>query len=201
MSNGIAGPTDWNWCVTSFSLCELPLMSPNNSCTGQHRVWGISMIRVSYMAIQNRSVPSDLRPVTLVDTQQANILVTNDTPPRACLADFGFTTLVFDVDHMLSYDIHMEGGTPSFLSPERIMPSEFGRVDTIPTPESDVFAFGMTIFQVFEHSRKYLPPPLLCPGPYRRTSIPRCSVNGVDGLCGPRDTPGQTRERIGHRVF
>ena len=74
--------------------------------------------------------------------------MSNDTHPRACLADFGFTTMVLDPINPMSRSAQLEGGTKAFMSPELLVPSEFGSSDSIPTPQADIYAFGMVIFQV-----------------------------------------------------
>ena len=74
--------------------------------------------------------------------------MSNDTPPRACLADFGFTTTVPDPVNPMSCSTQLEGGTRVFMSPELLVPSKFGLKDTIPTPQADIYAFGIVIFQV-----------------------------------------------------
>ena len=74
--------------------------------------------------------------------------MSNETPPRACLADFGFMTEVLNPDDWLSCSADFGGGTMAFMSPELFAPSEFGMKDSIPTPEADVYAFGLVTFQV-----------------------------------------------------
>lgn len=74
--------------------------------------------------------------------------MSNDKPPRACLADFGFMTTVPDPNQLVSCSVQLEGGTIAFMAPELLMPSLFDVNDPIPTPEADVYAFGMVIFQV-----------------------------------------------------
>jgi len=75
--------------------------------------------------------------------------MTNDTPPKACLADFGFTTMVFDQDNPMSSSLTLEGGTLSFMAPELLAPSKFGLKNAVPTQEGDIYAFGLVILQVF----------------------------------------------------
>ena len=48
----------------------------------------------------------------------------------------------------MSCSAQLEGGTLSFMSPELLMPSVFGLKDQIPTPEADIYAFGLVILQV-----------------------------------------------------
>lgn len=74
--------------------------------------------------------------------------MTNDTPHRACLADFGFTTFVPDPQNNLLQSPVLEGGTPMFMAPELLSPSKFGLDSSIPTQEGDVYAFGLVILQV-----------------------------------------------------
>jgi len=74
--------------------------------------------------------------------------MSNDTPPRACLADFGFMTMVLDPGQPISCSAQLEGGTMTFMSPELLVPSAFDLTDSVPTPEADVYAFGLVVFQV-----------------------------------------------------
>ena len=83
--------------------------------------------------------------------------MSNDTPPRACLADFGFMTMVLDPGQILSCSAQLEGGTMTFMSPELLVPSGFGLQDSVPTPQADVYAFGLLTFQVCEQDRDYRP--------------------------------------------
>jgi len=99
---------------------------------------------------------SSTRDRFLFDVQQANILMSNDSPPRACLADFGFMTMVLDPGQPMSCRAQLEGGTVMFMSPELLMPSKFGFKEAIPTLEADIFAFGLVIYQVCDHDRGYL---------------------------------------------
>ena len=94
--------------------------------------------------------------------------MSNETPPRACLADFDFITTVPDPGQKLSSSAQMEGGTIWFRSPELLIPEEFGKEDSLPTPQADIYAFGLVILQVFEEGCGYwLFLCTLSPGPYR----------------------------------
>jgi len=44
--------------------------------------------------------------------------------------------------------VRLFGFTAAFMSPELLIPDEFGREDAVPTPQSDTYAFGLVIFQV-----------------------------------------------------
>ena len=79
--------------------------------------------------------------------------MSNDSPPRACLADFGFMTMVLDPRQPMSCSAKLEGGTVMFMSPELLVPSRFGFTESIPTPEADIYAFGLVIYQVCDHDR------------------------------------------------
>jgi len=76
--------------------------------------------------------------------------MTNDVPPRACLADFGFMTMVLDPVRPMACSAQLDGGTTTFMAPELLAPSRYGMSDSVPTPESDVYAFGLVIYQVCE---------------------------------------------------
>ena len=82
--------------------------------------------------------------------------MSNDEPPRACLADFGFMTMAMDLDHPISCSAQLEGGTLTFMSPELLVPSMFGVKNAFPTPEADVYAYGLVILQVCEEHGGYL---------------------------------------------
>ena len=82
--------------------------------------------------------------------------MSNDNPPRACLADFGFMTMVPDPSQPMSCSAQLEGGTTMFMSPELLVPSKFGCKDSVPTPEADIYAFGLVIYQVCDQDRSYL---------------------------------------------
>jgi len=81
--------------------------------------------------------------------------MSNDVPPRACLADFGFMTMVNDPINPMTCRTQLEGGTIMFMSPELLVPSKFGMGDSLPTAAADVYAFGLLIFQVCGQDRGY----------------------------------------------
>jgi len=83
--------------------------------------------------------------------------MSNEDPPRACLADFGFMTMVFDPNQPMSCSAQLEGGTLMFMSPELLMPSNFGFTESKPTLEADIYAFGLVIHQVCDHHRGHPP--------------------------------------------
>ena len=82
--------------------------------------------------------------------------MSNNTPPCACLADFGFTTMAFGPGGRWSRSAQVESDMV-FMAPELLMPKEFQKEDGIPTPQADIYAFGMVIFQVCEQEHKYRP--------------------------------------------
>lgn len=43
------------------------------------------------------------------------------------------------------------------MSPELLLSPGFGIQDSVPTPEADVYALGLVIFQVCEWDREYQP--------------------------------------------
>jgi len=87
---------------------------------------------------------------SLFDIQQSNILISNDTPPQACIADFDFITGIPDPGQILSSSAQTEGGTLRFTAPELLVPEEFGGKGVLPTPRADIYAFGLVILQVCE---------------------------------------------------
>jgi len=126
--------------------------------------------------------------------------MSNDTPPRACLSDFGFMKFVLDTSQPMPRGPQLEDDTFTFTSPELLVPSKFGFRDSVPTPEADIYAFGLVILQVCEQAREYLPfnyivQVLTGETPFHgvRTGNLLFDVVGC--------TPNQSGERPSHRVF
>ena len=94
--------------------------------------------------------------------------MSNDVPPRARLADFSLITTILNPNQNLSCSAQLAGGTTKFKSPELLVPEAFGKKDAIPTPQSDIYAFGLVIFQVRRQDSNPGCWPFLCvlsPGP------------------------------------
>lgn len=68
--------------------------------------------------------------------------MSNETPPCAVLGDFGFITIALIPGRELSFSVEEDLGTPAFMAPELFHPG------STPTLQSDVYAFGMVIFEV-----------------------------------------------------
>ena len=64
-------------------------------------------------------------------------------------------TMVLDPVQPLSCSAQLEGGTMTFMSPELLVPSKFEMKDSVPTPEGDIYAFGLVSFQVCEQDLGY----------------------------------------------
>ena len=89
---------------------------------------------------------------------KANIVI--DQGFRACLADFGLSTIVgiehraavnassISVASEISLMSFTSGGTTRWMSPELLDPDRFGITDYRPTKQSDCYAFGMVIYEV-----------------------------------------------------
>lgn len=80
----------------------------------------------------------------------ANILMTNDSPPKPCLADFGFVNVVFEPRNAIDNlpNLTLEGSSMTFMAPELFAPSDSGPTTTVLTKEGDIYAFGLVILQV-----------------------------------------------------
>ena len=106
-------------------------------------------------------VPTPQSPVDPID--QANILINKDH--RACLTDFGHSTIVYVPPHNsgvsssaeaprtwaeseVSLVPHTSGGTIRWISPELLYPAMFGLDDSRPTKQSDCYALGMVVYEV-----------------------------------------------------
>ena len=71
-----------------------------------------------------------------------------DDPPRACLADFGFMTMILDPKQPWSCSTQLDDSTTRFMAPELSAPGKFGLAGSVPTQKSDIYAFGLVIYQV-----------------------------------------------------
>jgi len=76
---------------------------------------------------------------------KANILI--DETGCARLADFGLLTIISDPTNFLSSSSCAQGGTVRWMSPERIVPQEFGLKDGHPTESSDCYSLGMVVYE------------------------------------------------------
>ena len=76
---------------------------------------------------------------------KANILI--DQTGHARLADFGLLTIVSDPAHHLSSSSYSPAGTFRWMSPERIVPEQFGFKNGHPTIPSDCYSLGMVIYE------------------------------------------------------
>ena len=77
---------------------------------------------------------------------QQNILITNETPPRACLTDFGLSTFNPGVQGRMT--TVTAGGTLIFMAPELLCPAKFDKSSSRPTQPADIYALGMVIYEV-----------------------------------------------------
>ena len=57
-------------------------------------------------------------------------------------------TMVFDPIQPMACSAQLDGGAMTFMSPELLVPQEFGKEYVVPTPQADIYAFGLVIFQV-----------------------------------------------------
>jgi len=78
--------------------------------------------------------------------------MSNDTPPRACLSGFGFIAAVLDPKQKLSCSAQVSGGTITFMSPELLVPEMYGMKGPKASPQADIYAFGMVIYQVYQQN-------------------------------------------------
>ena len=133
--------------VRGFNFLLLPSLKFKGSCTRRLRAFSICMASVSHTEISTGLVSFCSAKVSSFNVQQDNIVISNDTPHRACLANFDSSTVVLDPFRQISGSSE-PGGLRLFMAPELSIPPEFGMSDSIPTPEADIYAFGLVIFQV-----------------------------------------------------
>ena len=77
---------------------------------------------------------------------QPNILITNGTPPRARISDFGLCAIVPTAS--FSPTGVETGGTVGFMAPELLEGGEVSK-------EADMYAFGMVVYEVIAGVQPY----------------------------------------------
>ncbi|KAF9789236.1 kinase-like domain-containing protein [Thelephora terrestris] len=87
------------------------------------------------------------------DIKGSNVLISDSTPPRAMLADLGFTR----VAAILTKTPMEEEDTVSFMAPELLVPQKFGLENGVPSKEADIYALGMTVYQVLTGKSPFFP--------------------------------------------
>lgn len=87
--------------------------------------------------------------VSLSDLRlQHNILINNEVPPRACIADFGFSTISLSVSP--DPNTHKgAGGTFGYMAPELF------QKDAKSSKEADIYAFGVVVYEVVTGVRPF----------------------------------------------
>ena len=84
---------------------------------------------------------------------QPNVLISDSNPPMAALGDLGFARVA-----MISVRITSEEeGTASFMAPELLVPRNFGLEKGVPSKEADIYALGMTVYQVLTGNWPFFP--------------------------------------------
>jgi serine/threonine protein kinase len=78
------------------------------------------------------------------DSTQTNILIDRDFHPR--LTDYGLVTTILDPDTVYSNVVFPYA--IQCVAPELLNPPGFGLKDSTPTKKSDVYGFGMVMYQV-----------------------------------------------------
>jgi serine/threonine protein kinase len=76
---------------------------------------------------------------------QPNILICDSY--RACLADFGLTTIDLDTIHTYS-TTSTTIGSVQWMAPELFDPDQYGLYKSVPSRESDIYALGIVIYEV-----------------------------------------------------
>ena len=132
------------FCSLSIVRRECNTSTAEDLFTGTSRVYG-DLLRgsPSFIHLSNAD-------------PQANILITSDDPVRACLADFGFMTIVYDDADGPENTSALGGGTTPFMAPELLSPSMFGKAKCQVSKEADVYAFAMVVLQVRFRLQRYL---------------------------------------------
>ena len=86
---------------------------------------------------------------------KANILI--DKNGHACLADFGFLTIVLDPTNASTSSTLVIGGTTRWMSPELLSSDPTDPEVTRLTKQSDAYALGMVIYEVLSGQPPFTP--------------------------------------------
>jgi len=82
------------------------------------------------------------------DLKSANILI--DSAGHACLVDFGLAVVIRTLTTSQTISTsHVSGGSTRWMAPELFHPERFGAADDQHTKESDIYALGMVMLEVF----------------------------------------------------
>lgn len=84
---------------------------------------------------------------------QQNILISSSFPPQAILADLAYTRIATSLMETLGD----EQGTAPFMAPEFFLPAKFGLERGASSKEADVYALGMTMYQVLVGESPFFP--------------------------------------------
>ena len=76
---------------------------------------------------------------------KANILI--DKTGNTRLADFGLLTIISEPGKLSSSSSNTQGGTVRWMSPELLVPEQFGYKKSRPTTSSDCYALGMVVYE------------------------------------------------------
>ncbi|KZO99058.1 kinase-like protein, partial [Calocera viscosa TUFC12733] len=87
-------------------------------------------------------------PLVHGDLRARNVLVRDSG--QACLADFGLSRLLLDVQASESSESSACRGNPRWLAPERLDPNKYGttHIGSL-TPAADVYSFGMVLYEIY----------------------------------------------------
>ena len=62
-------------------------------------------------------------------------------------------TMILDPQQPLSCSAQLEGGTTAFMAPELLVPNKYDFTESVPAQKSDIYAFGLVIYQVRDQDR------------------------------------------------
>ena len=95
---------------------------------------------------------------------QPNILINNEAPPRACIADFGFSVMAPGMSSHPDMP-KVAGGTFGYMAPELF------RKSAEPSKEADIYAFAMVVYGVVTGTRPF--------GRYKMVELPVLTTQGL----------------------
>jgi len=82
------------------------------------------------------------------DLKAANILIKNGATPKACISDFGFSSVAPTASFAMPASVDENKGTWSHMAPELLFPEKFGLPDGRISKQADIYAFGMVVYEV-----------------------------------------------------
>ena len=163
----IRKPTGFVWCDHLLSLLHYEIANWTRSWRTLQEALNVSINLILSTEISKGCVfiPFSIATAKADPTDflvQPNILISNESPPRACIADFGLCSIA--PSRSFGHSRTIAGGTFGYMAPELF------NEDARDSKEGDMYAFGMLVYEVITGSRPF--------EHHRMIELPRLTIQG-----------------------